>query len=265
MQRKNFKKVTEQLFLVAALVIIISPVWLMNYFHTGDGAAHIYSAHVLTDLLFHPASVYHQFFDLNILPVPNAIIQIILVPLLSLFSSSIANKILVSLIILLFLYGYIYLQRALSHRINYPFTILLLVFCFPMKMGLYSLIAGLGMMMFSLGYYIKQNESFSFKKIFFFSVLVTVTWFFHLFACMSLLLLLFIYEVISFLQHIKRKQSAGLYIKNKRSILLSFIPVFLLAILFSGKAIDATATKFADWNSLVEWFTDFTVMHFFHT
>lgn len=265
MQQEKLSLIAQRFFLIAALIVTIGPVWMMDYFHTGDGAAHIYSAHVLSDLLFHPHSVFHQFFDLNLLPVPNAIIQIILVPLLALFSSATANKILVSLIILLFLYGYIYLQRTLSHSLSYSFAVLLLVFCFPIKMGLYSLIAGLGMMMFSLGYYIKSEGSFSFKRIIFFSVLVTVTWFFHLFACMSLMLLLFIYEVISLLKHIQRKQSPGLYIKEKLPVLISFIPVFLLAILFSGKAIDATATKFADWNSLVEWFTDFTVMHFFHT
>jgi hypothetical protein len=260
----NIEK-SEGVSFFIALVVVLLPIWILQNFHTGDGPAHLYCAHVLSDLLFDKTSYFHQFFNLNLLPVPNAMIQLLLVPLLLIFSSAIANKVIVTLIIIIFISGYQYMAGAITGKKNYVFTILLLVFCFPLKMGLYSLVGGFGVMLFTMGYYIKHQGNFSKVKLFVLTILITLTWFWHLFACMSLLVLMLSYESILFISHLRNRKNAIPYIKSKLPVLLAFLPVVLLIISFSEKAIDSTATKFASFDTLLEWISDMTVMHFFHT
>jgi hypothetical protein len=253
----------ERVCYVMLFLIIVCPVWILDYFHTGDGPAHLYCGHVLSDLLFNADSIFHSYFNLNLLPVPNALVQVCIALLLPLVSSAIANKIVVTLIIALVYTGYAYLVRILSGRKIFPAVVLFLIFCFPLKMGLYSLLAGFGLMMFALGYYIKHYRDLSLLRIFHFALLLLLTWLCHLFACAALLLLLFIYESIQFYVQLKNKISLQEYIKGRWPMLLSLIPVLLLAVSFSGVAIEATPTKFAELDILMEWISSFTVMYYF--
>jgi hypothetical protein len=261
--KDNFFKVAERIFYVILPLTIICPVWMLDYFHSGDGAAHLYCGHVLSDLLFNTETVFSQYFNLHLLPVPNALVQFILALLLQLVSASTADKIVVTLIIILLYAGYTYLVRILAGEKRFPSAILFLIFCFPLKMGLYSLLAGFGMMMFASGYYIKHYRNFSVLHVFCFSLLLVLTWLCHLFACASLLLLLFIYEIMKLSIQLRNRAPFSIYIKQRAHVLLSLIPVLLLAVSFSGVALEATPVKFAGINTLLEWMRNFTVMYFF--
>lgn len=252
------------LFFLLALLLALAPVWLVGNFHTGDGPAHLYNAHVLSDLLFDSSSVFNQYFYLHVMPVPNAIIQLVLAILLLFVSSVVANKIIISFIILLIALGYRYLLNSLSDVKANAFTLLLIVFCFPMKMGLYSFMAGIGVMMFGLGYYIRSHKKLSRTNLIILTGLVTLTWFFHFFTCMALLLLILIYEVIYIFQ-VKKSATWNANVKRRIPLLLIVAPIILLLLLFSSSAINATPTVYASTDELISWLKELTVLEYFHT
>ena len=147
----------QVLFYSVALLIILIPVWSVEWFHTGDLPAHLYCANVFNQLLFNDHSIFHQFFELNIRPVPNSIVQLLLSFFLLLFSPTLTIKIVTTIVILIFCLGYFLVMKQLTA--NRKFTALLIftiVFNYPLIMGFYSFIMSLGMMMVCIAFYLNK-------------------------------------------------------------------------------------------------------------
>src|SRR5437763_12491457 len=92
-------------YIVLALIAIV-PIWSVHYLPTGDGPCHLYNASILHDLLIGTAKEpIASWYRIDWRPHPNWIGHAALALLLFVFPPLIAEKILVSAIVLTFLAG----------------------------------------------------------------------------------------------------------------------------------------------------------------
>lgn len=249
----KFKPDWQQvLFYSVALLIILIPVWSVEWFHTGDMPAHLYCANVFNQLLFNDHSVYHQFFELNIRPVPNSIVQVLLSFFLILFSPALTIKIVTTIVILVFCLGYLLVVKQLTGNKNLSVLLIFtIVFNYPLIMGFYSFIMSLGMMMISIAFYLNKCNDWNNKKYLVFSTLLLLTWFSHFFGFAATLLFVFINETVGVVKSIREK---AFNLQCKKILLLFFciVPVLALTVLFANKAAGATEIKFLDMDDLLE-------------
>src|SRR5690349_1299948 len=92
----------ELILLLAMVVIAAIPVWAFRYFPTTDGGAHVANADVLLQYFRSPAGDgYRAYYELNRLPVPNALGHFVLALLMALLPALIAEKVFITLYLLL--------------------------------------------------------------------------------------------------------------------------------------------------------------------
>ena len=114
MKRINrFISQTERLVFFLICIISILPVWRFEWFHTGDGAAHLYCGNVLKELISNADSTFHHFFFVNLQPVPNMVIQVVIAMLLFVFSAVLTNKIIMPS-------NSVLARRMFQLHMNYP-------------------------------------------------------------------------------------------------------------------------------------------------
>lgn len=245
-------------------IAIVTPVWLLDYFHTGDGPSHLYVATVLTDLVTDEHSVYADYFQLNVRPVPNVVVPLLYSGLLLVFSPFLATKVLLSIVVLLFTCGYFAFVSCISNRKVIPVCIFLLVYAFPLKMGLFGYLAGTGAMFLTLAFYIGVYRIYNKKHFIQLALLLLFTWMCHLFPFLLLFLLLPLYDLVIFLRGRELKPQ-GYLRKRAVNLIIVSLPGLLLTLLFSQEAVSATLIRHAGIETLNSWLFSITAMEFFGT
>ncbi|MDA3917535.1 MAG: hypothetical protein PF690_11255 [Deltaproteobacteria bacterium] len=82
-------------------ILFLVPIWFSNFLPTQDGPAHLYNAHLLKNFLTGiPNDVVSGFYELNTNPTPTWFLHIILTGLQFFFSPSVAEKLVVTILIL---------------------------------------------------------------------------------------------------------------------------------------------------------------------
>lgn len=132
-------RVIYALFSIGCLVCLYQ-VWSPAHFLTTDGPCHLYNAGVLRDLfLKRHDGFYESLYRVNTQINANWFSHLILAMLLSVFKAAVAEKILISGYLLLFLFGMAKLVRCLNKQqaalILVPF---LFVFNVPLMKGFYN-------------------------------------------------------------------------------------------------------------------------------
>ncbi|HEX3526175.1 MAG TPA: hypothetical protein VH988_03835 [Thermoanaerobaculia bacterium] len=103
MERAYRRFLTERWLFAALAVLHLVPVWLVTYIPTTDGPSHVYNAFVHLHLHDPAYPLFGQTFEIDPRPLPNWLSQAALVPLVAVFSPGVAEKVLVSLYVFLFL------------------------------------------------------------------------------------------------------------------------------------------------------------------
>lgn len=92
----------KKLFVLLAFVQLV-PVWAPLYFPTQDGATHVYNAWAMRELALGHDNLVTRTYEFDRQPHPNFVSHIVLAVLLGVFKPAVAEKLLVSAIVLLFL------------------------------------------------------------------------------------------------------------------------------------------------------------------
>ena len=114
-------------FLLATLSL--APIWAGEWFVTGDGPGHLYNARILHDLLLdHHAGFWNQFVGVNPYPDPNWFTTAAEAVLLLVFPAGLAEKILLSAYVAVFVTGFRFLVLQVHPQAHlWAFAALLLV------------------------------------------------------------------------------------------------------------------------------------------
>ena len=89
-------------FLIVVLIVVyLLPIWLFNYFPTQDGVSHVYNSQIITEY-GNPIYQFREYYGINRFPFPNWLSHFSLVLLMYIFLSLIAEKVFLSLYVILF-------------------------------------------------------------------------------------------------------------------------------------------------------------------
>ena len=174
---------SETIFFVVSACANVSLIWAWPYFPSLDGAAHIYNANLILELLSGDAATISQFFQLNAQPVPNWMGHAILVLCRLFFDASQAQQILLSIyaIGLPLTFRYLILSGKQGNRLV-SYFIFPFVYSFIFILGFYNFCLGLVLFFWTVGFWKRRSEmGISAELVIKLFLLLTATYFSHLF------------------------------------------------------------------------------------
>ena len=237
------KKVEKYLFLFVTALNLL-PVLVGKFYPTIDGAAHLYNSNLINDLIINPDSQLGIFFSFNHFPVPNWIGHFIL----SLFNLFLPAFMAEKILLLTYLIGLPYSFRALIKTIrpqNMEYSFLIFPFCYSFLfiMGFYNFSLGMILLLITLSYWIKnENKTLSIRAIIVLFILMTLTYFSHIFVFAMLLFLMGLHTLFHGLyQSIQGNEqvkiTAGkILMKWGKLLVASFIPLLLFFLYFRSSS-----------------------------
>jgi len=254
---KNNKR--ESLLFLAVVILSMAPVLFHKYYPTMDGAAHLYNAHIINQLLFNAGSVYESFFSLNTLPVPNWSGHFVLAFFKLFLPAFLAEKILMVGYLLGLAYAFRGLIKTLrSENVSLSYLVLPFLYSFPFILGFYNFSLALVLMLFTLNFWLRNSQSLHLKKLLVLGLLLLLTYFSHVFVFAILLFILGLQIVfVAFQQslgeNIQFTKAAGQALKRIGQVLLAAaIPLILFAFYFNSIHGDSSYS-FLEKRELISW------------
>ena len=116
------------------LFLYLIPVWTSTYFPSQDGPVHLENARILILYGNSPYDLTSQFYELNTSQLSNWLIQLLLAALMSIFPILVAEKVVLSLYIIIFALTCLYLIRSIEPQNDF-LAILLCFFFFARLAG----------------------------------------------------------------------------------------------------------------------------------
>jgi len=269
----NSKTYLKILIFIFVLVISLIPIWLFDHIPTQDGPSHLYNSYILRELFINNSNIINDIYEINFKLFPNWSSYLILAFFMSFVEPLIAEKILVSLIIVLLPLSIYYFLLNFYNK-HFSFCLATIGFFFSynffLNMGFYNFCLSLPLMFFSLGYWFRFKGFIKIKQIPTFYILLFVTYLTHFISFCIVILFLTIYFtyyilsnlVNSYFEHKRNPDYLNLltYIKTSRFSseirkYLLFIgymlPLYLLLIIFSLNNAVGYEYRYADFDKLI--------------
>jgi len=200
-------KVSSKGIFLALLILQLLLVWAFPRFATQDGASHLYNAAVIGALRSGSWSGINDFFRLNPRPVPNWTIYFLLSLFMKLFSAATAEKVLVSLYLVLFAFSFLWVAELVRPGSGH-FAIwgLVLGRNWFLSMGFYNFCFGLAFFLLCFGCWFKWRRNFGIARWLLFFLLASLLYFTHLFC---FLMAAFLIGVTGSLLCLREAQGSG--------------------------------------------------------
>jgi hypothetical protein len=247
---------------VLVLALMLLPIWAVRIFPSSDGSAHLANADVLLHYFGSQGGAYREYYALNARPIPNAAGHFLLAALLSVLSPTSAEKMLVTLIVLLFPLSLGYACNAIQRGSAYlAWLALPLSIGFLLHQGFYNFCLGVCVALFFLGFWIKRHENLSPRRVMVLAGLGILLYLCHLFAliiaCLGVAILAGWFTLMDCFTY-GRENFRRAILPGLRGHFgwtpLALAPALLLAFLFrrfSGRP-SATAHRSA-WHAAIYW------------
>lgn len=236
-------KLEKYCFLLITLISLY-PIFTSTLFPTLDGPAHLHNANLINALLFNEPSIINDFIEINPEPVPNWLGHFIL----SFFNLFLPAFIAEKIILVIYIIGLPYSFRSLVNRIH-PENKLVSYLIFPFIfssfffLGFYNFNLSLILLFFTLSFWLKtnQNTPTSVGTIIKLSLLITLTYFSHVFVFVVLMSIIGLNILINLLYRYTYK---GENITHLRSYLFkqlkflipaSIVPLLLFSYYFFSR------------------------------
>lgn len=253
----------EPYFFLLVTGLNLIPLLSVKFFPTLDGAAHLYNSQLILSLLTDDNSTLSSFFSFNEEPIPNWTGHAVMSFLKILLPAFVAEK----MLLLTYMIGLPLAFRSLVNAISphgrfmsylvFPFTYSTIFF-----LGFYNFLLALVFLFFTLAFWIKLDKNpISLKGTLKLAVLVTVTYFSHIFVFGILLLLLGLYLVYekAIEVHTGSKPLRAAVQRAFQNIaalvIASFLPLVLAFRYFYSRASSGDSVYLSR-NELVLWLTE---------
>jgi len=145
---------------ILAIIVIVAAyvIWLLSLpaWPSQDGPVHLYYAHVLGALLSHRDSVYSRYFEIKHLLPPYALYYYALLALSSIFPPLLADRLIVCIYVVSFVFGFRYLAQALGPSADRA-TLLAtaLILNWPLGMGFVNFCLSLSGAFWAIGLWLR--------------------------------------------------------------------------------------------------------------
>ena len=239
MRTDRVQKVESYIFLFV-LVLNLAPVFLVKFFPSVDGPAHLYNSNILNQLLFTPGTPLSAYFMFNPAIVPNWFSSVILSAFNLILPAFIAEKILIIFFLVSLPVAFRRLVKAISPE-NYVLSYLIfpLTYSIVLLMGFYNFSAGLIFLLFALSAFVR-NVNNLFRPPIAISMLIwfILIYFSHVFIFVITLISISMYLVVSTLVKyidgiISLSRLLTDFLKKAFFVLLmAFIPLIMMCLYY---------------------------------
>jgi hypothetical protein len=145
------------LFTATALLHLL-PIWRVHYVPTGDGPSHLYNAVVLQELSASSPEMT-RLFRIDARPYPNWLSHVLLWLALFIAPPLVAEKLVLSVIVLLFLFGGWMLAGTVDRASRvYAFLAMPFAFNLLLQMGLYNFMLATALMMIAVAVFFARSR-----------------------------------------------------------------------------------------------------------
>ena len=214
----------KRILILALIVLHILPIWIFKYFPSQDGPSHIHNAYVLKVLHQEQASLIRECYKLNLTLFPNWVSHPFMAGLMFVFPPLAAEKILLSIIILLLPLSLFYFLDAIHKGKNlYVFLGFLFSYHYLLHMGFYNFSLSVPLFFFALGYFMKHKEEMSIDKIAILNLLSILIYFCHIVTYILLIISFTLLTITSFYRKPKRVLGLLLYMLPLYFIVANYI------------------------------------------
>ncbi len=169
------------LIFIGLVVLTCSPIWSVDYFINQDGSAHVYSAHLMLELLKNNPEV-RELYALNSISVPNSSGHWLLVLLLNFFSAFTATKIIVTLTIAGLIGAVGFLRWKIFGADGLSVSLLAgaaLGFNWLWFAGFYNFMLGVIFLAVTVGFYYQWRENMTIRRTILLGLLIVLTYLSH--------------------------------------------------------------------------------------
>jgi hypothetical protein len=194
---------TFKFWFVILVFLNASPILIFQYYPTLDGPTHLYNANLLKEILINRNEHVQQFFALNHEIVPNWTSHFILVLFRLVFSPVLSNKIFLLIIAIglpLSIFSFITRitpQNKLLTVFSLPF-----VYIYLFGLGFYNYCLSLVLLFITLNYWIHNKKHKPILKILVMFILVTISYFSHIYLFITLLVAVGFYTIYQLISQI---------------------------------------------------------------
>lgn len=146
-------------WLILALTVLhIIPIWIFTYFPSQDGPSHVDSAYVLLHY-FDDGSVYDEYFDINVRPVPTWFSHLVMAGLMFFLPPLAAEKVLLTAYVLVFVLSLVYFLRSVGEKklVFFPIAFLFLNNLLIHR-GSYNFAFSFPLVFMALGYWWRRRD-----------------------------------------------------------------------------------------------------------
>lgn len=229
--------------LVLFSIANLYPLWLLDYFPSVDGPAHVALTHIWLNYENEGYAIYREFFEKSSINSPNMLVYFLLYCLMMVFPPFIAEKLLLSLFVVGLPISVWYMTTSYNYKggvvalLSFP-----LVYNYITYFGFYNFLFGSLVYCITMGYWLRYRGKRSWSTPVFTALLLLGAYYTHLSSVIFLILsisILLIFEIVqiyvlstssapslSEVQTISLKEQTALFI-------LASLPVsVLLAIYF---------------------------------
>jgi hypothetical protein len=164
----------------ALVVLFIIPVWVVEYIPTADGPAHVYNSWLIKELARGEGGHLSQAFQIDWRPHPNWLGHAVMAVLMMVVAPVVAEKLLFSLIIALFLGATWMLCGAMDIRSRaYAFIAFQLAYHQLLQTGFYNFSLSVGLYLLILATWWKRRDRPDAQTIAIVALLIVVCYFAH--------------------------------------------------------------------------------------
>ena len=255
---------SKSTLLIGALIIAyLLPIWLFPYFPTQDGVSHVYNSQILTEY-GNPDYEFRAYYEINWYPFPNWLSHFALAMLMFVFPPLIAEKVFLSLYVILFPLAIRYflnaahgdapenLRRDTPRNVDAKFaqpnhltkepgqqSLVILSFTFIynylLLMGFYNFAVSVPLFFLTLGYWYRHRDALNVKRAVLLNLLIVITYFAHLISYAFILFSIALLSVLHFYHISEQGELAYRFRQALRPVLrtgLTVLPAALLLLVY---------------------------------
>ncbi|MGB7572754.1 MAG: hypothetical protein WBN53_02750 [Thermodesulfobacteriota bacterium] len=243
----------ENLLLLVLILAHLIPLWAFQYFPSQDGPAHLENANIVFDF-FHPGrSIFREYYLLNKNLEPTWLGHFILASLMYVMPIFIVEKIFLSGYVILLPLSIRYALRSIRPDSGFlTFLMFPFIYNYPLHMGFYSFSYSLAVFFFLMGYWMRNHEQFTLRKMVRLAFLSLLLYFCHIVSLVMAyvgITLLALWLILSDLTQDKpgpRFDFQVLWKSFERRVIplvLAFLPTIILVVMFlSWQGIESPET-----------------------
>jgi hypothetical protein len=175
----------ERLLFALLILAHLIPIWAFTYLPTTDGAAHLANADVMRKINDPAHSVFSQYYYVSHAPTPNLIGHLLLAGLLYIVKPLVAEKMLVSLYIVLFPLAVRYALRGIRKQATpLAFLAFPMIYSYVFAQGFYNFCLSIPAFFFLVGYWVRTRDRLNFGRGLALAGLAMLLYGSHLFSLM---------------------------------------------------------------------------------